>query len=428
MRLRTLAAVCLTLALGAPVAAAEPGPPADAKKHWGRQELPDPELLNRPTLSEKNRKRYEAAMEHLFEERYDEAKQELDKSYFRRMNPVEQAKFHMTYGQIAAGQNDRDEARRRFQAAIDTEEGLLPDERADARFKIAQLYMQDEQWAKAAEALETFFTEVAEPNASSYYILAICYYQMEAFDKALPAAEKAVALGKPPQEGWLQLLLALRLLEKQYAEAVPILENLISTYPKKSYYLSLSTVYGALGSYEDAAVPLQLAYDQGLLDDESDLERLGQLLMFLNLPYRAGQVLETGLEERKIEADSEALALLSNSWIAAREYADAIEPLERAASLAKDGELYVRLAQVHVQRENWDGATAALEKALAKGDLLKPGEAHLLMGIAFFSQKRPGDAQRWFESASRFDTTRDEARVWLTHIEQEAAQAELSGG
>lgn len=438
MRRLGLRALCAAAALAcaaAPAFAQQPPEqqpdPSARQKRWERQDLPDPDLANRPPMSGKNRERYDTALEHLFEERYEEAKRELDKSYFRRMNVVEQAKFHVTYGQIAAAMEDRDEARRRFQAAIDVPEGLLPDERADARFKIAQLYMQDEEWAKAAETLETWFQEARDPNASSYYILAICYYQLEAFDKALPPAQKAVELGTPPQEGWLQLLLALRLLEKQYAEAVPILEELIARYPKKTYFTSLSTVHGALGSYEDAAVPLQLAYEQGLLGEEADLERLGQLLMFLNLPYRAGELLQEGLEEQKIEADSEVLAMLSNSWIAAREYDDAIEPLERAASLSTDGELYVRLAQVYVQRENWDGATRALEKALEKGDLRQPGDAHLLMGIVSYSAKRPEQAQRWFQSASRFDTTRDEAEVWIQHLEQELAAkeaAQLSGG
>jgi tetratricopeptide (TPR) repeat protein len=419
------------VAVLAPSAFAETPQPGGAEaKGWGAPSKPDPSLLNRPGLSEKNRKRYDAALEHLFEERYDEAKRELDKSYFRRMNEVEKAKFHMTYGQIAAGQGDRDEARRRFQAAIDTDGGLLPFESTDARFKIAQLWMQDEEWQEAVDTLEIWFRETPDPNASSYYILAICHYQLTEFAKALPAARKAVELGDPPQEGWIQLLLALHLLEKQYAEAAPLLEQLVSLYPKKDYFLSLSTVYGALGSFEDAAVPLQLAYEAGLIDEEPDLERLGQLLMFLNLPYRAGQLLEQSLAERKIEPDSEVLAMLSNSWIAAREYEAAIEPLEQAAEMSDDGELYVRLAQVHVQRENWDGATGALEKALAKGKLQQPGDAHLLMGIAFFSQRKPGEAQRWFESASGYEATRDEARTWLQHIAQELAveQATTTGG
>jgi tetratricopeptide (TPR) repeat protein len=115
--------------------------------------------------------------------------------------------------------------------------------------------------------------------------------------------------------------------------------------------------------------------------------------------------------------------MLSNSWIAAREYEAAVDPLERAASLSDDGELYVRLAQVHVQRENWDGATGALRKALEKGHLDQTGDAHLLMGIALYSDKKTSEARRWFASASDFESSAKEARVWLGHIDQELAAA-----
>lgn len=283
--------------------------------------------------------------------------------------------------------------------------------------------MQDENWSEAAKNFELWFEQVETPNATAYYTLALTYYQLEQLDKALAPISKAVGMTNKPREGWLQLLLALRLTRKEYPESVPILEALVRNYPKKHYWLSLSTVHGALGNYKEALVQLQLAYTNGLLTEDAELRRLARLSLFLDLPYRAARVLEVGLDEETIVQDTEVWELLSNSWIAAREYDRAVRPLEQGAALASDGELYVRLAQVHIQREQWEDAANALEMALEKGELESPGDAKLLMGIAFYSQKQPGRARTWFSRASQYDDSRQEAQAWLEHLDMAALKS-----
>jgi tetratricopeptide (TPR) repeat protein len=178
-------------------------------------------------------------------------------------------------------------------------------------------------------------------------------------------------------------------------------------------------VHGALGDYEEALIPLQLAYSQGLLTDESELRRLAELLLYLDLPYRAAQVVERGIETKTMATASDTFELLSNSWIAAREFEKAVTPLERAADLSDNGELYVRLAQVHIQREKWSDAAEVLKLALDKGGLDNAGDAQLLMGIAYFSQKRPQQALTWFARAREHPETQDEADNWLKYIRRE---------
>jgi tetratricopeptide (TPR) repeat protein len=183
--------------------------------------------------------------------------------------------------------------------------------------------------------------------------------------------------------------------------------------------VQLSTVHAALGNFEKALVPLQLAYTQGLLDRPEEVRRLAELMLFLEQPYRSAQVMDKALRDELIEGDASAYELLSNSWIAAREYDKSVAPLQRAAELSKDGEIYVRLAQVHLQREKWAEAEQALHRALAKGGLQNPGGAQLLMGITFYSQDRPNEALSWFSEANQHEQTRDEAQNWLKYIERE---------
>ena len=364
-------------------------------------------------------KKLAAAREFIVAEQYDEAAKALDKLRMRNLNPLERAQAHRLRGYVAHGRGDLASARDLLEKTI--AEGVLPrTEVASLRFQIAQLWFQEENWAEGAQHLEIWFTIEPNPLPAAHYMLALAYYQLGDLEKALLRAQMAVDATDEPKEGWLQLLLALRLTRKEYPESVPILEQLVRRFPKKSYFLSLSTVHGALGNNEEALVPLQLAYRQGLLTESTELMRLAQLLLFLGRPYRAAQVLQQGFHDGPIDESVDSLELLSSSWINAREFDRAAEPLEHAARLAEDGELYVRLAQVHIQREKWQAAARALELGIDKR-LENPGEAHLLMGIALHSQKRPAQARTWFARAREHSESREEAEIWLQYIERELA-------
>jgi tetratricopeptide (TPR) repeat protein len=388
---------------------------------WGRRaEKPDGGggWTRTYTVDERTGKRMAEALELLQAERYPEAREALGKLRMGSLNPFEKAQVLRIQAFIAYGDGQLGEARELLEQAL-AQDVLDVEEQAAIRFQIAQLYLAEERWRDVVTNLEQWFSMVESPNSSAYYLLAIAYYQLEDLDSALPPALKALEVAEVPQEGWLQLVLALRLTRKEYAEAVPLLEQLIHRYPKKIYWIQLSTVHGALGSYEEALIPLQLAYSQGLLTEDEALRRLSQLLLFLDLPYRAAVVLEGGLEEGSVEPDAAAYEQLSNSWIAAREYEKAAAPLARAAELSEGGDLYVRLAQVHIQREKWSEAAEALRRALDKGELANQGDAQLLMGIAYYSQKEPQQALRWFARARQHEATRQEAEVWVRYIERE---------
>jgi tetratricopeptide (TPR) repeat protein len=388
------------------------GGPVGEEQDWGRQYEVGPRAG----------KRIIEARELLMAEQWDAAQASLDKLRPSSLNPLERAEIYRIYAFIEYGRDDLDGARDYLEKTL-AENALDAENQAGIRFQIGQLYLQEERWAEAAKNFELWFSMGVEPNANAYYMLALSYFQQGELAKARKPAKQAVDLSSEPREGWLQLLLAILLTEKDYQAAIPVLEMLVLVHPKKGYWLSLSTVYGALGKFEEALVRLQLAYEQDLLTTDAELRRLAQLQMFMDLPYRAARVLEQGIADGNIERDSKAYEMLSNSWIAAKEYDRAVEPLELAASLAKPGDLYVRLAQVHLQREKWAEAADALGSALAKGGLDNVGDAQLLMGIAVYSQKKPEQARGWFARARQHEASREEADVWLKHLDRELQAA-----
>jgi Tfp pilus assembly protein PilF len=404
-------------------------PPADdseqagpkKKSKWGKKSADSPdgeEWGQEYAMSPRTAKKILAAREALLSEDYDKTEVALRKIKMHRANPLERARVYQIWAFVYYGRGDLDSARENLELAI-AEKAIPRDESADMRFQIAQIYLQENDWKQAAEQFELWFTVVRNPNAAAYHTLALTYYQLDNLDKSLENSIKAVELTDEPREGWLQLLLALRLTRKEYKASVPLLEELVRRYPKKIYWLQLSTVHGALEHYQESLVQLQLAYAQGILTEDAELRRLAELLLFLELPYRAAGVMELGLVEDRVKRDTEAYELLSNSRIAAREFGAAVAPLEQAAELAEDGELYIRLAQVHLQGEDWEAAADSIRRAMNKGGLKSEGDAKLLMGIAYYSQKKPQQALTWFGRASRHEESAQEANVWLRYIERE---------
>ncbi|HEY8521897.1 MAG TPA: tetratricopeptide repeat protein [Gammaproteobacteria bacterium] len=370
-----------------------------------------------PTIDPTTGTKLNEAIELLNQENYAAARAKIGELRMDRLSPYERSRVEQILFSIAYQEENYDDARSHLEQAI-AAGGLNEQEISQARYQIAQIFMAEERWAEGAQALENWFQSAANPNSAAYYLLAVAYYQLEQYDKALPAAEKAVELAENPQESWLQLVLALYIQDERFRDALPLLERLVAMAPdRKTYWVQLSSIYGQLEDYPKALATMQLAYNAGLLTEDSEYRRLADLLMFNEVPYRGGQILEKAIAEGKVNGDAQAYEKLANCWIAAREFDKAIAPLERAASMSQNGDLYVRLGEVHIQRENWDAAVDALQRGLDKGGLRDTSNAELLMGISLYSQERYRDARPWFERAARSEARRQTARGYLQLIE-----------
>jgi tetratricopeptide (TPR) repeat protein len=363
-------------------------------------------------------KKLTEAYELLQAEDYDGALKVLKSFNFGRLNDYEQALVQQLFGYVAASKEDFAEAAKRFDAALALE-SLPEGQQVSIRFNLAQIYMMLERWEDAITTFNRWFAEVETPNSNGYYMLAVAYYQSGDLDKAFEPASKALEIATKPKEAWIRLLLALHMEKKEYKKALPLVEKLVSLYPKKPYWMQLSAIYAELGEDAKSLATQQLAYQEGFLTEDKELRRLAQMYLFHDLPFRAALVLDGAIEEGKVEGDTKAYELLGNSWLAAREYERALEPLERAAEVSDDGELFLRLGRVYVQREEWDKAAEELNKALEKGNLDEPGNVHLLLGIAVYNQKRLDRARRSFVRALDFEESNQNAQQWLRVIDRE---------
>jgi len=384
-----------------------------AEEKSGKREAPPIDISTGKKLNE--------AIEALNAQKYADAKAILEHMNMEKLSPYEQSRVYQIKASIAGAQNDYDGVRKNMQGAI-ASGGLNDEEIQEARYQIAQMFIAQEKWQEGINALNEWFATAVNPNSTAYYLLAVAYYQLKKPDQALAPAQKAVDLSETPRESWVQLLLALRIEKEQYQEAIPLLKQLVMADPsKKNYWVQLSAVNRQLERYDDSLAVLEIANMAGLLTTDSDLRPLTDLEAFVGIPFRAANNLDKFIEKGSIKADEKAYERLAFSWIEARDYKKAVAPLQKAGELHSNGDTFVRLAEVQLQRQEWAGASDALQKALAKGGLKDTGNTQLLMGIALYSNKQPKEARNWFEKAATHDKQRTQAQAWIKHIDADTS-------
>jgi len=361
------------------------------------------------------------AIDALNAEQYGAAAAAIAKLSMDKLSPYERGRVEQILATIADSQENYPSAQAHLQAAINSG-GLNEQEVSQASYQIAQLYLAQEKWKEGAAAMEAWISTATKPNSSAYYLLAVAYYQQELYKKALPPAQKAGELAEKPQESWIQLVLALHLQEEHWTEAVPLLVRLINLHPdKKSYWVQLSSVYGQMEQYPKALATMQLAYDNGLITDSGEILRLVDLLLFNNVPYRCGTLLDEAIAAKTVKIDSKLYQKQSDCWIAAREYSKAIGPLEKAAQMASNGDLYVRLGEVQVQRNEWNAASEAISRGIQKGNLKDTEYAQLMLGISLFNQKKTSEAANAFQKAKSSSKQRKTAEGYLQLIKAQSS-------
>jgi len=396
----------------------------------GRATASEAKANRRPaslTVSEYAYRKLEKAHELLAVEHYEEAAEVVDKLAERRgLNSHERALIAQIRGYVAAGENLYAEAAAAFERCLSME--ALPEgSQRNTRYNLAQLYLATERFDDAVSALELWFSDAENPGAAAYYLLAAAYMQAGKRDLAFEPARRAVELAAEPKEGWLQLLLALDLESKDYEASRVILERLVEHFSTKNYWIQLSAVYVELGREADSLATMQLAYQQQLLDKDSELRYLARMYLYHDIPYRAAQVMEKGISNNTINVDTDAWELLADAWMNAKEYSKAIPPLERAAARDDSGKLYVRLGRLRMERREWGEAVTSLEQALAKKKLIGRGRATLLLGISQYSAEHDGLARLAFEKASEFEEVADAATRWIDHLDLRSKRQRADG-
>ena len=281
---------------------------------------------------------------------------------------------------------------------------------------LAQLSMVNERYTQALDYLERLLSIAEEPQAEPYALKAQVHFQLEQFDKAMAAIERAEEINAqrdaPPRENWLLLKNAILYRREDYAGMLEVVQQLVRLYPKDRYLLNMAAIYGEMGNSKKQLSLMEPLYERGSLASESQKLNLASLYMLHEVPYKAAALLHTELDSGAMALNEKNWEMLAQAQLMAANIEEALGPLAEAARLADDGDTYLTLARTQMSLARWGDAEDSVNQALAKGGLRDEAAAHLLKGMAQFNQKKYRQARTAFAKAGEDPSSEKLAKQW----------------
>lgn len=293
----------------------------------------------------------------------------------------------------------------------------------NTRYTIAQLYFVQEQWQKGIDALLKWFQMNETPNANAYELLGMGYYQIKDYDRALTNVEKSISMtkeaGKTPKEQSLNLARFLYFEKNNIPRTVAVLEELLTYYPKKDYWVQLSHMYGEQQKETQQLAAMETAYVQNMLDKGQEQVTMAYLYLNAEVPYKAAKVMDKGLQAKTIDGNSKNWEVTGNAWRQAQELEKSIPAMETAAEKSDQGELFARLGNIYLDNEEYQKAATAINKGLSRGGIKRPDTARLVLGMAYFNLKEYDKARDAFAAAGKDSRSAEYAAQWIKYMDSE---------
>lgn len=329
----------------------------------------------------------------------------------------DKAVVYYNLGFAYSSKNDYANATKSFAKALSL--NALPQQQHEQlTFNLGQLYIVAEQWDEGIKTLQQYLQDsCTPPPAEAHIFLANALSQRKRYKEALPQIDQAVAKAKAPKESWLQLKLAIHYELKDYKGCAEALVHLLGMVPTSGeYWRQLSGMFLELKQDTEAVAVLALAERQGFLNKPQEIKNLYNVYMMIDAPFKAGMLMQSAIDQKKLPADEANLDSLSNAWINAREVDRAEATLKRLAGVAEKGEYYFKLGAMYGDEERWKESAEMLRKALQKGGLKRQGEAWMRLAVAHYGMKDLPNTQAALQKAAGFDETRKQAGEWLRAI------------
>jgi tetratricopeptide (TPR) repeat protein len=254
-------------------------------------------------------------------------------------------------------------------------------------------------------------------SADAHIFLANALAGRKRLKEALPQIDLALSKAKAPKETWMQLKLAVHYELKDYKSCAQTLVQLISMVPDKSdYWKQLSSMFYEMKKDHESLAVLAVAERQGFLNKPHEYRNLYSIYMMLELPYKAGTMLQAAVDAGQVPADETNLESIANAWINAREPDRAEKSLKTLASISERGEYFFKLGAMYGDEERWKESKEVLAKALQKGGIKRTGEAWMRLAVAEYNLKNEPATYDALRKALNYDEIRKQAGEWLRHL------------
>lgn len=285
---------------------------------------------------------------------------------------------------------------------------------------MGRLALIQEDYDYAETRFEALLAMEGQNTPANRMLLASTLLQQEKYERARDLVRSAIADhsrdGSKPPENWLSALIAALYALEEFEEMRDVLRRTVELYPRERYLINLAALHGQLGDRQRQMALIESLRDDARLSQEAHLRMLADLFLAEGLAYKAAVLLQSEMDRGRIATNRRTLEQLSQAWYMAHDLEKALPTLERAASMAQSGELYLRLAGLHMDLYEWEAAADAASRALDLGGLRREGSAWLLVGMARVRLKQYDEAAKSFRQAAKFEESRRYSDQWLAYV------------
>ncbi len=345
------------------------------------------------------------------------------------MNGNELGQIYNMQAYVYFSQEDYEGAIRSYEKVVAQGDKVPEGLEVGTIYSLAQLYFVTEHYQKALDSMELWLSKADNPGPDPHIFMGQVYYQMKDYRSAIPQIQKGISIaqerGTLVRENWWQLLRYLYYEQENNPKVIEILEILVEDFPKREYWVQLAGMYGEEGFEKKQIYAMETAHAGGFLTKQNDLLSFSGLLMQDEVPYRSAKYLSKGMEDEIVKENSKNLQMLGQAWQLAQEVDKAIPVFQLAAKKSDDGEIYARLAQLYLEKDQYKNCVKAADSALRKGGLKKSYATHIVRGMCLFNNDRLTSARVAFVEAGRLARLKKDAsnqritRQWVRYIDGE---------
>ncbi len=307
-----------------------------------------------------------------------------------------------------------------YQAALEAD-GLSGIANRELLRELSRVYLLKEDYVLAAGTLKKVLEFDLVQEKADFLLLAQAQFRSADYLACVETLDELQVNGLELDEQELRQILSLYYQSGAFSQSTVILRDLLHRLPDNpDYWHQLTALYLHQNQNQKALDQLSLAYEKQVPFREHDLLLLADLYAFNDQPFAAAQLLRAEMDRGMVTASGEHYRKLFEFWLLAREKEQAITALESAASLSGDTELYLHLAQLHSERENWLSMHATvLEACSTELDDRYVGRANLLLGISQLKMGDRDNARHSFINATLIGGAIDKAAQWLRFMNAE---------
>lgn len=285
---------------------------------------------------------------------------------------------------------------------------------------VAVAYYQAKDYASAAKWTNRYFKEGGnDPQMRT--ILAQAQY-LNGDCKSIAGMTDG---NGTPSEALLQMLASCYAKQKDNNGYAAALEKLVLYYPKKEYWTDVINRVQRKSAFSDrlSLDVYRLKMATGNMVTESDYMEATQLALQEGYTGEGRKIIDQGFERKVLGAGKEADRQKRLRDLAMSRDTEARKTIEQRLAEAeadKDGTGLVNIGYEYVTSGAPAKGLPLMEKGIAKGNLKRPEDAKLHLGVAYALAGQKNKAIQTLKTVKGTDGTADLARLWVLQLQQSA--------